>query len=124
MRRRFFGRTAPVVLAMAVAVVAAVAVVVELAFAADATTTSEYDSTTGLVIAPGYKVVTAHCIACHSARIIIQQGMDRDHWRETVEWMQEEQGLWPIPEPMLTQILDYLATHYGPARPHFSPSQP
>ncbi len=79
----------------------------------------EYDSNTGFVIAPGYKIVTAHCIACHSARLVTQQGQSRSGWKEIIEWMQEEQGLWPIPQDQLEIILIYLSTHYGEDRANF-----
>lgn len=36
-----------------------------------------------------------------------------------IEWMQEEQGLWPIDEASLAQIIAYLAAHYGAERPHW-----
>ncbi len=113
LRRRFFTRLA----------LASLVVLVAEVFAARITA-SKYDNATGLVVAPGYQIVIANCTACHSARIIIQQGMNRDNWRETIEWMQNEQGLWPISAPTLAEMLNYLATHYGPTRPHFSPTQP
>ena len=79
----------------------------------------EYDSATGLVVAPGHRLVVAHCTACHSAKIIIQQGLTLDGWGELIEWMQEEQGLWPIDDESLASILNYLATHYSTDRKHF-----
>lgn len=87
--------------------------------AASAAAQSDYDPVTGLFAAPGYRLVVAHCTACHSARLITQQGATEQGWREMIEWMQEEQGLWPIDEASLAQIIAYLAAHYGPERPHW-----
>ena len=80
---------------------------------------ADFDPATGLVIEPGYKLVTGHCTTCHSAHIIIQQGLKRGDWGELVEWMQEEQGLWEIPDKQLSVVLDYLALNYGPDRIYF-----
>lgn len=87
--------------------------------AAAAAAQSGYDPVTGLFVAPGHRLVAAHCTACHSARLITQQGATEQGWREMIEWMQDEQGLWPIDEASLAQIIAYLATHYGPDRPHW-----
>lgn len=78
-----------------------------------------YDSASGFFIAPGYQAAIAHCTACHSAQLVIQQGQPRGGWLELIEWMQSEHGLWPIPQPQLDELLDYLSAHYGPGRPHF-----
>lgn len=82
-----------------------------------------YDSGSGFFIAPGYRAAIAHCTACHSAQLVIQQGQPRGGWMELIEWMQSEHGLWPIPQPQLDELLDYLSAHYGPGRPHFGRSE-
>jgi len=71
------------------------------------------DKQTGLVIDSGFELVKANCTACHSAALVTQNRMSRDTWLETIRWMQQTQGLWPLGtnEPM---ILDYLAKHYNP----------
>lgn len=67
----------------------------------------------GLVMAEGYQLVKAHCSACHSPSLIVQNHMRRERWLETIRWMQATQKLWPLgdAEPA---ILDYLETWYGP----------
>ena len=67
----------------------------------------------GLIQAPGVDLVIAHCSACHSTSLIVQNSMSRNRWLDTIRWMQETQKLWPLgeSEPM---ILDYLSTWYGP----------
>ena len=68
----------------------------------------------GLPPGPGREEVYYGCQACHSLRIVVQQGLSRDSWDETLEWMVDEQGM-PELEPEEHQlILDYLANNYGP----------
>lgn len=72
-----------------------------------------------LFVAPGVEETFYACTACHSERIIAQQGLSRKHWDETFEWMVEEQGMDEIEEPDRTIILDYLEKHYNEDRPNF-----
>ena len=72
-----------------------------------------------LFVAPGVEETFYTCTACHSERIVVQQGLTRPNWDETLEWMVEEQGMDEIEEPDRTLILDYLATHYNEDRPNF-----
>lgn len=72
-----------------------------------------------LFVAPGVEETFYACTACHSERIIAQQGLSLKHWDETFEWMVEEQGMDEIEEPDRTIILDYLAKHYNEDRPNF-----
>ena len=73
------------------------------------------DSKTGLVIAPGFEVVSVQCIVCHSALLVTQNRASREGWLSMIRWMQETQGLWPLGEQEAV-VLDYLAEHYGPQR--------
>ena len=59
------------------------------------------------------ELVVGHCSACHSLAIVTQNRMSREGWADTIRWMQESQGLWPLgdAEPL---ILDYLSKHYAP----------
>jgi cytochrome c len=59
------------------------------------------------------------CTACHSERIVAQQGLSRAHWDEVLVWMVEEQEMDEIEEADRAVILDYLATNYGEDRPNF-----
>ena len=72
-----------------------------------------------LVAADGAEETHAYCTACHSERIVAQQGLTREDWEELLEQMVEENGMNPIEEPDLARVLAYLATHYGPDRPNF-----
>ena len=72
-----------------------------------------------LVDAPGVETTYYSCIACHSERIVAEQGLTRAEWDDMLEWMVEEQGMYEIEEPDRTEILDYLAEHYNTDRPNF-----
>ena len=69
--------------------------------------------------APGAQLTYDRCIACHSERIIAQQGQTRDGWDEILVWMVEEMGMPELEAEERNLILDYLAAHYNPDRPHF-----
>ena len=72
-----------------------------------------------LVDEEGARETHAYCTACHSERIVAQQGLTREDWGELLEQMVEENGMNPIEEPDLGRVLAYLAAHYGPGRPNF-----
>ncbi|MEP3246900.1 MAG: aldehyde dehydrogenase [Sneathiella sp.] len=72
-----------------------------------------------LVEKPGVEETHAYCSACHSERIVAQQGLTRKDWAELLEWMIEEQEMELIEEPDYTIILDYLDKHYNTDRPNF-----
>lgn len=68
----------------------------------------------GLPPGPGREEVFHTCNACHSLMLVTQQGMNRNRWDETLEWMVEEQGMNEIEDVAIRDlILDYLSTHFG-----------
>ena len=73
------------------------------------------DKASGFVIDQGWQLTNAHCAACHSAKIVTQNRMDRSGWEDTIRLMQAEHGLWDLGEAE-TAIIDYLTLHYGPAK--------
>jgi len=91
-----------------------------------ATELDQLDPNTGLKVAPNWELVRAHCGACHSYQLVTAQRGDRDYWSTTIAWMQRSQNLWPLPEPILGQMLDYLAANYDETqwgrRPPLAPS--
>ncbi|WOH38510.1 hypothetical protein RI844_04640 [Thalassotalea fonticola] len=84
-----------------------------LAFSAVSYAGQQLDKDTGLVIDDGFDIVKANCTACHSAALVNQNRMSRETWLETIRWMQEKQGLWPLMQNEVI-ILDYLEKHYSP----------
>jgi Quinohemoprotein amine dehydrogenase A, alpha subunit, haem binding len=71
---------------------------------------------------PHRDVVEETCTACHSAAIILQNRMSRKRWDETINWMQNEQGLMDLSPQVRKQILDYLEDIRGMASPAGKPS--
>ncbi len=72
-----------------------------------------------LKVADGVEETYYNCVACHSERIISQQGLTRDGWDELLVWMVDEQGMHVIEPEERDKILDYLSTHYNIDRPNF-----
>ena len=67
----------------------------------------------GLPPGPGREQVFYSCQACHSLAIVKQQGLSRESWDESLNWMVEKQGMPRLEPDDRKLILDYLATHYG-----------
>jgi len=67
----------------------------------------------GLPTGPGREEVFYLCAACHSLKLVTQQGLPRDRWDELLVWMTEKQGMPQIDGTERTLVLDYLAEHYG-----------
>nr|WP_255491032.1 c-type cytochrome [Spartinivicinus marinus] len=61
----------------------------------------------------GSEVVSELCASCHSLRLVVQQGMNRERWEETLDWMVDEQGMDSIAYEKKQIVLDYLSTYYG-----------
>ncbi|WP_413616257.1 hypothetical protein MRB56_07625 [Halomonas cupida] len=99
---------------------------------ADSDQQLDVDPDSGLVMAEGWETVKANCSVCHSISLATQNRGNRKYWADTIQWMQETQGLWPFAPEMEATILDYLAEHYGPREntrrsnlpPHLMPQAP
>jgi len=74
-------------------------------------TTEDYG---GLPEGPGRAAVYFNCTACHSLQQFAQQRMDRNEWDALLDWMVEKNGMHPMEPWARTQVLNYLATHFGP----------
>lgn len=72
-----------------------------------------------LVPGKGAEETYNNCTACHSERIVAQQGLTRKGWIEMFEWMVDEQEMEKMEEPDYTLVLDYLTKNYGEDRPNF-----
>lgn len=73
------------------------------------------DPDSGLINAPGWQLVRAHCGACHALTLVEQQRGDRRFWDTIIDRMQRDHGLWTIPAEQRRRIVDYLAEHYATA---------
>lgn len=82
-------------------------------FASAAQAAESEDDWKGLPEGLGREEVFDTCQACHSLRLVQQQGLDKYSWKETLEWMVEEQEMdEPDPEE-LPLLINYLTEFYG-----------
>ncbi len=77
------------------------------------TASANEDEWEGLPAGEGRKEVFYLCGACHSLKLVTQQGLNRESWDESLEWMVEEQGMPPLEDEEHRLILDYLTEWYG-----------
>ena len=52
------------------------------------------------------------CTACHSFKLVAQQGMTREQWDDTLSWMQQKHGLPSTDGKDRNNLLDYLSTAF------------
>ena len=74
------------------------------------------DDYQGLPPGQGRDEVLGFCGACHSMRLVTQQGLSRSIWDEVLDYMVEEQEMAELEPEDRKLILDYLARYYGPDR--------
>ncbi len=79
-----------------------------LATTANADSDDDYD---GLPPGEGRDEVYGICASCHSARLVTQQGLSREAWAETIDWMVDEQGMGELDDETNRLVLDYLSKH-------------
>ena len=56
------------------------------------------------------------CTACHSFRIVAAQGMSRERWDESFDWMLERHNMPDVQGEDRKRILDYLASAFPERR--------
>jgi len=69
---------------------------------------------TGFIEAPGMQETINNCTSCHSAQLVIQNRMNLENWKATIDWMQETQNLWDLGANE-DIIIDYLVKNYPPS---------
>lgn len=70
-------------------------------------------------VAAGAEDTFYTCTACHSERVIVQQGQPREGWEDILGEMIEDHGM-QEPDPELREaILAYLTENYNIDRPYF-----
>jgi cytochrome c len=77
---------------------------------------AEQDEWLGMPPGKGREETFGICGACHSIRLVIQQGLTRERWADAIDWMVEEQEMEKLDPKEEKLILDYLAKWYGPDR--------
>ena len=91
----------------------------EKAAAAPAAGTNDEDDEDdfqGMPPGEGREEVFGYCGACHSLKLVTQQGLSRSNWAEVLVYMVEEQEMAELEPEDRKLILDYLAHFYGPDR--------
>ncbi len=68
----------------------------------------------GLPDDAGREEAVAYCGACHSMKLVTQQGLTRAQWAEVLASMYEEHEMEPLEGEDARLVLDYLAAHVGP----------
>lgn len=86
--------------------------------AAEAATTAadEEDEYQGLPPGAGRDETLGICGACHSMKLVTQQGLTRQSWTEVLEYMVDEQEMPELDPEDHQLILDYLSKFYGTDR--------
>ncbi len=64
-----------------------------------------------LPLGEGREEVEIYCVACHSLKIVTQQGLDREGWDEVLDLMVEEMNMEELPPEDRELVLDYLAKY-------------
>lgn len=57
------------------------------------------------------------CIACHNFKLVAAQGMSRDKWSETLDWMVSKHNMPKLAAEEREKMLDYLAASFPPRAP-------
>ena len=71
------------------------------------------DEYQGLPPGDGRDEVFGYCSACHSIRLVSQQGLTRADWGEVLVYMVEEHEMAELEPEDERLVLDYLARFYG-----------
>jgi mono/diheme cytochrome c family protein len=70
----------------------------------------------------GREETANYCAACHSGRIVSQQGMSRAQWDETLDVMTERHKMPKLEGEERAVILDYLAASFPPKKGRGAPN--
>ena len=71
------------------------------------------DDYEGMPPGEGRDEVFAYCSACHSMKLVTQQGLTRADWAEVLVYMVEEHEMAELEPEDEKLVLDYLARFYG-----------
>ena len=77
---------------------------------------AQQDDYDGMPPGKGRDVTYALCSACHSIKLVVQQGQTKESWDELIDWMVKKQAMPPIDVENRVLIVNYLAKHYGVKR--------
>ncbi|MCZ7657673.1 MAG: hypothetical protein M5U07_07365 [Xanthobacteraceae bacterium] len=57
------------------------------------------------------------CTPCHNFKLVAQQGMTRNQWNDTLDWMTQRHNMPPLEGDDRKIVLDYLEATYPPSAP-------
>jgi len=57
------------------------------------------------------------CVACHNFKLVAAQGLSREKWAETLDWMVTKHNMPPLAADERTRVLAYLAEVFPPRAP-------
>jgi hypothetical protein len=66
---------------------------------------------------PGREETVGLCTACHGFRIVAAQGMTREQWDGSLNWMTERHGMPAVEGDERRVLLDYLEKAFPPKAP-------
>lgn len=75
---------------------------------------TQEDEWKGLPPGKGRDVTLGLCDACHSIKLVVQQGLTRDGWDEVIDYMIAKQAMPALDAETRKLIVDYLAKNYSP----------
>lgn len=84
--------------------------------AAETNAEDEEDEYQGLPPGAGRDETLGMCGACHSMKLVTQQGLSRQSWTDVLEYMVDEQEMPELEPEDHKLITDYLTKFYGPDR--------
>jgi hypothetical protein len=93
----------------------AAAAILALSVAAPAQAPAAPETADDIPDFPGREETFHYCIACHSFRVVGRQGMSRERWDQTLDWMTEKHSMGKLEGDDRRLILDYLEKAYPPA---------
>lgn len=66
---------------------------------------------------PARDDTVALCSACHNFKLVAAQGMTREQWSGSLDWMTERHNMPALEGDERKAVLDYLETAFPPAAP-------
>ncbi len=90
--------------------------IIQLAAEAATDAAEEEDEYKGLPPGKGRDETLGICGACHSMKLVTQQGLSAQTWTDVLEYMVDEQEMPELEPEDHKLIIDYLSKFYGPDR--------
>ena len=85
-----------------------------LAVAATAAAAFEIEEPETFPEAPGREETFYACTACHNFKLVAAQGLSRERWDSTIDYMRERHGMHALEPADREAILAYLAEAFPP----------